>query len=130
VPYHPEIDEFVELVIGYGEAEFEKLDVHYGDEFILYRAKGATTGTNHRLSRPGGHARAADRLRPDQEMIQTRARVAEIAAAAHAEGMTTLLQDGILKALGGLTDYKQVKPWRSVRPRPTSSGALPPGRPC
>ena len=25
------------------------------------------------------------------------------------EGMTTLLQDGILKALEGLTDFKQVK---------------------
>jgi type II secretory ATPase GspE/PulE/Tfp pilus assembly ATPase PilB-like protein len=30
-------------------------------------------------------------------------------AAARAEGMTTLVQDGILKSLQGLTDFRQVK---------------------
>ncbi|PYM03979.1 MAG: hypothetical protein DMD82_15705 [Candidatus Rokuibacteriota bacterium] len=109
VPYHPEIDEFVELVIGYGELEFEKLDVHYDEEFILYRAKGCgdCTNTGYR-GRVAMHELliASD---PIKKMIQMRARVAEIAAASRADGMTTLLQDGILKALGGITEYKQVK---------------------
>ena len=41
--------------------------------------------------------------------IQSRARVTEIAALARQQGMTTLLQDGVLKVLGGLTDLTQVK---------------------
>ena len=37
------------------------------------------------------------------------ARVVEMVSAAKGDGMTTLVQDGILKALDGLTDLKQVK---------------------
>ena len=36
-------------------------------------------------------------------------RVGEMLAAAKAEGMTTLVQDGILKALAGLTAFRLVK---------------------
>ena len=44
-----------------------------------------------------------------KRMIQNKARVAELLPVAKAEGMTTLVQDGIMKALAGITDYKQVK---------------------
>lgn len=33
----------------------------------------------------------------------------DIAALARQQGMTTLLQDGVLKVMGGLTDLTQVK---------------------
>ena len=107
--YHPEIDEFVELVMGYGEQEFEKLDVHYDDEFILYRAKGCPDCNNTGYRGRAGIHELLIASDPIKRMIQTRARASEIAEAARADGMTTLLQDGILKALTGLTDYKQVK---------------------
>ena len=41
--------------------------------------------------------------------IQSRARVIDVAALARQQGMTSLLQDGVLKVLGGLTDLAQVK---------------------
>jgi type II secretory ATPase GspE/PulE/Tfp pilus assembly ATPase PilB-like protein len=42
-------------------------------------------------------------------MIQVKARTAEIFKQAKTEGMGTLVQDGILKSLAGLTDFRQVK---------------------
>ena len=101
-------DDFV-LVMGYGEREFEKVGVHYNDKFMLYRGRGCANcqQTGYR-GRAGIHELliASDGIK---KMVQTRSRVSEIAAAAQSEGMTTLLQDGILKALKGVTDYKQVK---------------------
>ena len=44
-----------------------------------------------------------------KRLIQQRARIAEVAACAQQEGMTTLLQDGVLKVLAGVTDMHQVK---------------------
>jgi type II secretory ATPase GspE/PulE/Tfp pilus assembly ATPase PilB-like protein len=76
---------------------------------MLYRGRGCANcnQTGYR-GRAGIHELliAGDGIK---KMVQTRSRVSEIAATAQAEGMTTLLQDGILKALKGVTDYKQVK---------------------
>jgi len=44
-----------------------------------------------------------------KRLIQTRAPVADIAAAAAENGMRTLKQDGIDKVLEGLTDMQQVR---------------------
>lgn len=41
--------------------------------------------------------------------LYSRAPVAELLQVAIAQGMITLLQDGILKCLQGLTDYNQVR---------------------
>jgi type II secretory ATPase GspE/PulE/Tfp pilus assembly ATPase PilB-like protein len=54
---------------------------------------------------------------PDvKHLIQTRARMVDIRECAMKDGMTTLLQDGILKILDGLTDYTQVKAVASKLP--------------
>jgi type II secretory ATPase GspE/PulE/Tfp pilus assembly ATPase PilB-like protein len=44
-----------------------------------------------------------------KQLIQQRARITEVGACAQQEGMTTLLQDGVLKVLAGVTDMLQVK---------------------
>src|SRR5215510_608832 len=44
-----------------------------------------------------------------KRLIQQRARIAEVAACGQQEGMTTLVQDGVLKVLAGVTDIHQVK---------------------
>ena len=44
-----------------------------------------------------------------KRLIQARATVVEILKVAVEQGMTTLLQDGIMKSIQGWTDYKQVK---------------------
>jgi type II secretory ATPase GspE/PulE/Tfp pilus assembly ATPase PilB-like protein len=107
--YHPARPEYEELAAGYGREDFEKLGHAYDESFVLSRGKGCAS-----CSKTGYRGRAAihelliasDELK---RMIQTRARVAEMFAQAKAEGMTTLVQDGVLKSLGGLTDFRQVK---------------------
>ena len=42
-------------------------------------------------------------------LIQNRAKTPEMTSLARKEGMITLMQDGILKVLGGLTTYEQVR---------------------
>jgi type II secretory ATPase GspE/PulE/Tfp pilus assembly ATPase PilB-like protein len=107
--YNPSIDEYNELVESYGHDLFEQLNIPYTDELILYRPKGceacAKTGYRGRL---GIHELL---LNTDtiKRLIQKHASVEEIREAAIAEGMTTLLQDGLQKAIRGVTDAKQVR---------------------
>src|SRR5205814_6046219 len=107
--YHPEKEEFDELVHAYGEEDFGKLGLKYDDDFVLYRGKGCQQCNNSGYrGRAGIHELlvASDTMK---KLIQSKARVAEMVKVAKEEGMTTLVQDGIQKALEGLTDIKMVK---------------------
>jgi type II secretory ATPase GspE/PulE/Tfp pilus assembly ATPase PilB-like protein len=44
-----------------------------------------------------------------KRLIQKHATVEEMRDVAAEQGMTTLLQDGIIKSIKGLTDFKQVR---------------------
>ncbi|PYN42105.1 MAG: general secretion pathway protein GspE [Candidatus Rokuibacteriota bacterium] len=107
--YHPERAEYDELAQAFGEESFAKLNLKYDESFVLYRGKGCVScaKTGYR-GRAGIHELliATDEMK---RLIQTKARVAEMVEQAKAEGMTTLVQDGVLKSLGGLTDFRQVK---------------------
>src|SRR5437899_1154810 len=106
--YHPDRAEYDELAQAFGEEAFATLNLKY-DELVLHRGKGCAscskTGYRGRL---GIHELmiATDEMK---RMIQAKARVAEMLEMARAEGMTTLVQDGVLKTLAGLTDFRQVK---------------------
>jgi type II secretory ATPase GspE/PulE/Tfp pilus assembly ATPase PilB-like protein len=107
--YHPERSEYDELAQAFGEEAFTALNQRYDDSFVLYRGKGCAscnkTGYRGRL---GIHELfiATDEMK---RLIQSKARVAEMLERAKAEGMTTLVQDGVMKSLAGLTDFRQVK---------------------
>ena len=106
--YHPARAEYDELAEAYGRQAFEQLHP-YDEALMLYRGKGCAT-----CSKTGYRGRAAihELLITSDEMkrlIQTKGRVAEMLALAKSEGMTTLVQDGVLKSLQGLTDFRQVK---------------------
>ena len=107
--YHPERSEYDEIVQAFGEEAFATLNQKYDGSFVLYRGKGCAscnkTGYRGRL---GIHELfiATDEMK---RLIQSKARVAEMLERAKVEGMTTLVQDGVLKTLGGLTDFRQVK---------------------
>jgi type II secretory ATPase GspE/PulE/Tfp pilus assembly ATPase PilB-like protein len=107
--YHPDRAEFDELAAAYGKEEFEKLGHEYEESFVLYRGKGCATcnNTGYR-GRAGIHELliAGDEIK---RLIQAKARVPEMVASAKSDGMTTLVQDGILKSLQGVTDFRQVK---------------------
>ena len=108
--YHPSVDEYEKLVRAFGSASWESLRLaSYEDDFRLYRGPGCEhcnkTGFRGRVAL---HEllRGSDELR---NLIQTRAKTAEMISLAKKEGMITLAQDGILKALAGLTTYDQVR---------------------
>jgi type II secretory ATPase GspE/PulE/Tfp pilus assembly ATPase PilB-like protein len=107
--YHPDRAEFDELAEAYGKEEFEKLGHHHDDAFVLYRGAGCgQCNKSGYRGRAGIHELlvATDEIK---RLIQAKARVPEMVASAKSDGMTTLVQDGILKSLQGLTDFRQVK---------------------
>jgi type II secretory ATPase GspE/PulE/Tfp pilus assembly ATPase PilB-like protein len=107
--YHPTKDEYDEIAESYGSEEFTKLGIPYDDNFKLYRSKGCDlcdkTGYKGRM---GIHELvvATDGIK---RLIQKHETVEAMRNKAMSEGMTTLLQDGILKSLRGLTDFMQVR---------------------
>ncbi|MBE9547081.1 MAG: GspE/PulE family protein [Proteobacteria bacterium] len=107
--YHPSKEEYDEMAESYGEEMFAKLNIPYNDGFKLHRPKGCSecNNTGYR-GRMGIHEVlvATDNIK---RLIQKHAMVEELRDTAISEGMTTLLQDGILKAVHGLTDFIQVR---------------------
>ncbi|MDH4153029.1 MAG: GspE/PulE family protein [Nitrospira sp.] len=107
--YHPTQQEYDELVQGYGARHWEKLGVTYTEDLRLSRGKGCEV-----CNQTGFKGRVAihELLVGTEEiknLIQSRARTAEILQVAIRDGMVTLLQDGIQKVLKGLTTYRQVR---------------------
>jgi type II secretory ATPase GspE/PulE/Tfp pilus assembly ATPase PilB-like protein len=113
--YVPSAPELEELAAEYcGESKFDpgKMLHTWRSQpkgITLFRAKGCT-----RCDRTGYKGRMGlyELLAADaavKRLVQTRAPVTEIAAAAAANGMRTLKQDGIDKVIRGLTDMHQVR---------------------
>ncbi|MGH7181755.1 MAG: GspE/PulE family protein [Nitrospiraceae bacterium] len=107
--YHPTRQEYDELVLGYGARDWPALGVEYSPAWGLYRGRGCEA-----CNRTGfkGRVPLHELLLPSEEikqLIQTRSRTAEILALAMKEGMATLTQDGVQKALQGFTTYRQVR---------------------
>jgi len=107
--YHPPKEIFEELAHAYGEEAFEKLGYKYDDNFMLYRGKGceACKNTGYK-GRTGLHELlvGTDRVK---RMIQKRSTAEELLKVAMEEGLTTLVQDGVVKVIKGWSDFKQVK---------------------
>ncbi len=102
-------EEYEELRQGYGPEYWDKLGIKQDNTFRLSRGKGCEV-----CNRTGFKGRVALHellLGSDQikRMIQQKARTEDMLHAALAEGMTTLVQDGIQKVLQGHTTYKEVK---------------------
>jgi type II secretory ATPase GspE/PulE/Tfp pilus assembly ATPase PilB-like protein len=108
-PYHPSRRDWNELADAFGVEELEAHGYRYTDDLELFESRGC-----ERCDGKGYRERIAihellvgtDAIK---RRIQKGARVARILACAKREGMTTMVQDGILKALQGVTDYRQVK---------------------
>src|SRR5262249_25114879 len=107
--YRPSKEEYDLLAHEYGEEAFATLGVLYDAQFMLFRGKGCEvchhTGYKGRI---GLHELlvSSDEIK---RLILTLATLPELFTVAVAQGMCTLVQDGILKSLQGWTDYSQVK---------------------
>ncbi|MDZ4165312.1 MAG: GspE/PulE family protein, partial [Smithellaceae bacterium] len=96
-PYHPSRDEYDEICMSYGQEYFDKLDMPYRDELTLYRPKGCETcDKSGYKGRMGIHELlvGTDEIK---RLIQRKSTVEDLRNQAISQGMTTLLQDGIMK---------------------------------
>ena len=109
-PYHPLREEFDEIARSYDEKLFQKRNISYDDGFLLYRAHAhgckecnetgyrGMTGIYELLY-------ATDEIK---HLIISRKSMLALRKASMAQGMKTLLQDGIVKVLNGETDLTEV----------------------
>jgi type II secretory ATPase GspE/PulE/Tfp pilus assembly ATPase PilB-like protein len=106
--YHPSREEFDALVRAY-DGDFDALNISYTDDLVFCKAKGCSNCQNTGYKgRMGIHELLVGT--PEMKtLIQAKAPMAKIRNQAIADGMTTLMQDGIRKVLLGQTDMKQVR---------------------
>ena len=107
--YHPSREEFDEIATYYGIEDFERTGIRYSEDLTLYAPVGCEdclqTGYRGRIAiheLMEGTARI-------KHLIKERPNPEALFAAASAEGMTTLKQDGIWKVFKGLTDISEVR---------------------
>ncbi|MBP7230395.1 MAG: type II/IV secretion system protein [Syntrophaceae bacterium] len=106
--YHPPEMEFAELAHHYGEKAFTALNISYGNDFTLHRAKGcAACNFMGYRGRMGLFELllASDNIK---QMIISRKSIAALRKTAMNEGMETLLQCGVRKVMAGETDLLEV----------------------
>jgi type II secretory ATPase GspE/PulE/Tfp pilus assembly ATPase PilB-like protein len=105
--YRPSTDELNQMAERYGRDQFGNLNLDIRN-LKLYRAKGCPDcGGQGYKGRLGIHELLinSDEIK---RLIQKHDTVEAIRKTAMAQGMTTLLQDGIMKTLQGKTDLAQV----------------------
>ena len=107
--YHPSREEYESLAYAYGEEAFARLNIPYDADFRLVRGSGCQA---YRRTGYKGRVALHELLVVTAEiksLILTRAPATDLLITARRQGLTTLMQDGVLKCLQGLTDYKQVQ---------------------
>jgi type II secretory ATPase GspE/PulE/Tfp pilus assembly ATPase PilB-like protein len=107
--YHPTPEEFAEIIEMYGRDWFGTTGFKYSDDLRLYRPKGCKTcnDTGYK-GRLGVHEMllGTDELK---RAVQKKAPIDDLRQLAMEQGMRTLLQDALEKALNGFTDVKMAR---------------------
>jgi type II secretory ATPase GspE/PulE/Tfp pilus assembly ATPase PilB-like protein len=106
--YHPSKEEFDSMVRAY-DGDFNALNISYTDDLVLYKSKGCSKCQNIGYKGRMGIHELLTGTTDMKSLIQVKATMGEIRKQAIADGMTTLMQDGIRKVFLGLTDMKQVR---------------------
>ncbi|MGA1867393.1 MAG: GspE/PulE family protein [bacterium] len=107
--FHPEKEEYIELMHHYGEELFKKrMRIEYSDKLRLWRSKGCEKCGSGYKGRMGIHELlvGTDEIK---RLIIEGADTNVIASKAIQNGMTTLKQDGIMKVFAGYTDLRQIR---------------------
>ena len=106
--YHPDQKEFDSLVRAYG-GNFDALKISYNDDLELYKPNGCQKCQNTGYKGRTGIYELLVGTPKMKSLIQGKAKMEEIREKAMADGMTTLMQDGIRKVFLGQTDMIQVR---------------------
>jgi type II secretory ATPase GspE/PulE/Tfp pilus assembly ATPase PilB-like protein len=109
VPYAASAEQVAELQQAYGAEAFAVLGLPAPPDLQLYRGVGCAECNNTGYRGRVGLHELLVATTEIKRLVQQRARITEVAACAQQEGMTTLVQDGVLKVLKGVTDMMQVK---------------------
>ncbi len=107
--YQVSVDEFQTLAADYGKKYFDKTGIEHDAAMTLHQANGceACSGTGYR-GRMGIHE-LMEGTPEVKLMIKKQASTETILEQSMKEGMSTLKQDGILKAIEGITDIAEVR---------------------
>jgi len=106
--YHPSQEEFDALVRAY-DGNFDALGISYNKDLTLYRPKGCQKCQNIGYKGRTALVEILVGTRKMKSLIQNKAKMEEIRQQAIADGMTTLMQEGIRKIFLGQTDLLQVR---------------------
>ena len=107
--YHPSEEEYQDIVNDYGEEYWESTGIEYTAGLRLYRPVGcekcASTGYKGRL----GIHELMEGTKEIKALIKRAEETEKLFAIAIEQGMTTLKQDGIMKAFQGITDVSEIR---------------------
>lgn len=106
--YQPDRKELAEIIEEYGVEYFKKTGIN-PTEIKLARPKGCKACNNSGYKGRLGLHELLECTDEMKSLIKKKADIDIIRKQAIADGMTTLKQDGILKAIQGLTDIKEVR---------------------
>ncbi|BCS95785.1 hypothetical protein DSLASN_14170 [Desulfoluna limicola] len=107
--YTPDREEFDRIVELYGPEAFKKTGIRFSHDMRLFKPVGCSV-----CSGSGYKGRLAIHelmygSKEIKQMIKRAAHTDELFRVAAEEGMTTLIQDGIIKAIDGITDIAEIR---------------------
>jgi type II secretory ATPase GspE/PulE/Tfp pilus assembly ATPase PilB-like protein len=108
-PHHPSEEEFDELMEIYGRDYFPSLGIKYSPDFVLYEPKGCSACNNTGYKGRMGVHELLTGTDEVKRAVQRRAPIDELRKLAMQQGMRTLLQDALEKAMRGIVDVKQAR---------------------
>jgi len=106
--YHPSKEEFELLVRAYA-GDFDSLKISYNNDLKLYRPKGCQKCHNTGYKGRTALVEILSGTTTMKSLIQNKSKIEDIREQAIADGMRTLMQDGIRKIFLGQTDLMQVR---------------------
>jgi len=106
--YNPTQQEYEIIAEKYGKQYFDRLGIPFDSDLVLYRPVGCEicNGTGYK-GRMGIHELLVN-SNEIKSAILHQAKADDIHGLSMSQGMTTLLQDGIIKVFQGKTDFQQV----------------------
>ncbi len=107
--YSPNREDFDDIVNDYNPEDFKKTGITFSSDLKLYKPVGCDqcNGTGYK-GRLGIHE-LMEGTADIKRMIKKQASAEELFIKAKEQGMTTLMQDGILKVFEGLSDMDEVR---------------------
>ncbi|MFH1487550.1 MAG: ATPase, T2SS/T4P/T4SS family [Pseudomonadota bacterium] len=107
--YHPTEEEFNEIVTDYGKERFPGDLLKFGPDLVLYRSKGCEKCSDAGYKGRMGIHELMEGSPEMKRLIKKNAPTEVLTELAMSEGMTSLKQDGIIKAFHGLTDNSEIR---------------------